>query len=590
MKKICILLPACLGLLLAGCGGKNNSPSQGIVDVTKYTVTFAGTNKPAIQVEAGQSLSKPADPEKDGYLFVGWYSDSGFTQEVSFPLVINADTTIYGQYYSYAEAFAKARSNTIGENVPGYEYDYTLEVRAGYMGATISGNTEGNTKYNRYTTDVKFYDAHVNSGLLFYDGSKYEILKEEKLHKVSLNEDGEVKKYEIENVGADYQYDSSSFAKAVFEYDDSKLKSISKTSVANEYKLDTAFNASAGISLVGNYVNHPMVEKIIGSLPETSVNTGMYVTFSGDKLNSYRYEMNINVSGVTFSLAYALSFKNIGVAPIITPKVFNGTYVSNADVTNALAEINGHLNTYKALEHSSYDLLVKTAVDYEKKNAINATIDGFTKRKVTSTDVYYLNDYEVDTDHRNADLYEASNLKDCHGGRAKLSNGEVHNLEKKLLGGYKDLGSVAHEAVDNFYLMDVLAALDNISFIQKIVDTSNNKTTYAIGGDNASAVQVLNYFNNNLRLNAIGECSVDVKAFGSFDASSVKVKEFKFKIIIQNGSLVEINLTMNGALVASFPGSRDFTNAADAGFKLTYKLKVTNKASSFEPASSVSDI
>ena len=333
-----------------------------------------------------------------------------------------------------------------------------------------------------------------------------------------------------------------------------------------------------------------MVEKLVGELPETSVDTGMYVTFSGDKLSSYRYEMNIDVTGITLTLSYSLSFKNPGVAPTITPKVFNNTYVSNSDVATVKAEINGYLNAYKALEHSSYDFKAKTAVDYASKNAINATIDGFSKRKVSGGQVYYLNDYEIDTDHKNADLYKDSGLKDCHGGRVKLSTGEVHDLKKKLLGGYSDVATVTHSDDDNYYLLDVLGMINNVSFIQKITDSSNNTVTYAIGADTSSSVNVLKAFNNTLRLNALGECSKEVKAFGDFIDSSVTVKTFEFKVIIKDGAFSEISLKMNGKMNVSFPDSRDFANKQDAGYKLTYELKVTDKGSSYEPASTVDKV
>ena len=594
-NKYLVLIPLLFGLVATGCGdkGSNNSGNQGggggQQQVVKYSVHFANTSMSDMQVNAGGSLSKPNDPQKDNNVFVGWYQDEAMTQEVSFPMTINSDTTIYAKFYSYQEAFQKARNNTIGDGVAGYEYDYTVQMSAEYMGLNLTGNTIGNTKYNSTTNDVSFYDAHENSGVLFYDGTKYEIKKGAELHKVSLDENGFVKKYEIENVGESYKYDSSSYAKAVFEYDESKIKGIEKTSNPNEYKLNTGFNASAGIALVGNYVNHPMVEKIIGELPETSVSTGMYVTFSGDKLNSYRYSMIIDVTGITFSVSYTLTFKNQGFAPSISPKVFNNTYVSNADVAYIKSEINGYINSFKAQEHSSYNFVAKTAVDYANKNAINATIDGWTKRKVTSTNVYYLNDYEVDTDHKNADLYKSHGLGDCHGGRVKLSTGEVHDLKKKV-GGYNDLGVVSHDSADNYYLLDVLEMLNNVSFIQKIMDTSKNTITYAIGTTVSGGISILNGFNNALRLNAIGECDVDVKAFGLFNESSVTLKNFEFKIIVASGALSKISLEMNGKLTGSFPNSRDFTVAQDAGYKLKYTLETTTKGSDYEPASSVSGV
>lgn len=595
MKKNLLLLLA-LPLLLTACGGGNeggpesNDSGTSQQQVTKYTVTFANTSMASVQIEAGKTLAKPTDPQKANCVFVGWYMDAEFKQEVVFPLVINSDTTIYANFYSYQEAFAKARNNTIGDDVLGYEYEYTLDATATYMSLNLVGNTTGKSQYSSTATDVSFYDAHVNSGALFNDGSKYQIKRGRELHKISLDENDVVKKYTIEEVGEDYKYDTSSYAKALFEYKDEDLKSIEPTSVQNEYKLNTKFNASAAIALVGNYLNHPMVEKLIGELPDTSVNTGMYVTFSGDKLNTYRYVMSIDVSGIKFDLTYSLAFKNIGKAPTITPRIFNNTYVSASDVANMKTEINGYLNAFKALEHSSYDFKAKTAVDYAKKNAINATIDGFTKRKVSGNNVYYLNDYEVDTDHKNADLYKASGLGDCHGGRVKLSTGEVHDLKKKVLGGYSDVATVTHNPADNYYLLDVLEMISNVTFIEKLTDTEKGTITYAIGADTNGAVSVLKAFNNTLRLNPLGECSVDVKAYGDFVDSSVTLKDFQFKIVIKDGAFSELSLQMNGKMNVSFPNSRDFTAKQDAGYKLTYTLQVTDKGSDYEPAETVNKV
>ena len=596
MKKQAFLVLAA-SLLLVACGG-SNAPSSDPAGTSsqqavKYTVTFANTSMPDVQVEAGKQLAKPADPSKANAVFVGWFLDAAFTSEVSFPLTITANTTIYANFYSHQEAFQKARKNTIGESVPGYEYDYTLDVSVGYMAATLTGHTDGNSKYVANAADVSFYDAHTNSGALFYDGSKYQIKKGRELHEISLDENDKIKKYKIQEVGEDYKFDSSSFAKAVFEYSEDKLKSIKPTSVANEYQLDVSFNPSAAIALVGKYVNHPIVEKMIGELPSTSVATGMYVTFAGDKLNTYRYTMKIDVTGIKFDLTYSLDFKNQGKAPTITPRVFGDTYVSSADVTAKKGEIDGYLNAFKALEHSSYDYKVKTAVDFPNKNAINATIDGFTKRKVSGDGVYFLNDYEVDTDHKNADLYKATGLGDYHGGRVKLSNGEVHDLKKKVLGGYSDVKTVTDYvkgSIDDYYLLDVMDMFSNITFIQKTTDSGKGTIAYGLGSTDEGAVSVLQGFNDALRLNGLGESNADVKAFGSFAVSSVAIKDFKFQITILNGSFSEISLKMNGGFEASFPGSRDFSGVQNASFKLEYTLKVTTAGASYEPAATVDKV
>gem|GEM_PF-2295933 len=596
MKKKLLLL-SLVPLLLTSCGGENPTEPAGPggtttdKSVVKYTVTFVNTDMPSVQIEEGKTLAKPSDPEKANYLFVGWFMDAAFTTEVQFPLTITKDTSIYANFYSYQNAFEKARDNTIGEKVPGYEYDYTLQVTANYSNIAFNGNTTGNAKYVAETNDVSFYDEHVNSGSLFYDGTKYQMKKGNELHEISLDEDGHVNSYEIKQVGADYKYDSSSFAKAVFEYDGKKLKEIKPTQTANEYLLKTGFNFSAGVALVGKYVNHPLIEKKLGELPETSVNTGMYVTFTGDKLNSYRYEMHIDVQGLQFHLVYSLGFKNIGVAPTIHTKDLANVAITESEINSVKGEIDTYMNAYKALERSSYDFKLKTGVDFSMTNEINATIDGFTRRKLTGGTVYYLNDYEIDTDHKNADLYKDAGLKDCHGGRAKLTTGEVHDLKNKAIGsGYNDVKTVTHDPIDDYYLLDFLPVLGKINFIQKIADSKSGTTTYSIGTNNTGVANILTTLNTALRLNALGECSKDVKAYGAFDSSSVQVRDFSYNIIVTNGALSKVELDLEGMMKTSFPGSKDFTAVSDAQFKLDFDLTITNDGANFEPAATVDKI
>lgn len=595
MKKQVLVL-ALLPYLLTECGGSSSSetptsppnPSQSVVKT--FTVTFEGTSIPTKQVNEGGSLEKPSDPVKEGHLFVGWYLDAAFTQEATFPLMIRQNTTLYAQFYSYKTAFAKARENTIGEAVPGYEYDYTLHMSVSYSSFSFSGDTSGRAQYVKGANDVRYYDNHTNSGALFYDGSKYEILKGATMHTISFDENDTVTKYKTENVGEDYRYDSSSFAKAIFEYDETKLKSISRTTVPDEYQLQTSFNASSGIALIGKYVNHPIVESLIGNVPETDVKTGMYVTFSGKTLNTYRYTMNISVSSVTMSLTYHLTFRNVGAAPTITPRALHDIYISESEINTAKAAIQSPLNAYQALTHSSYDFTVKTGVDYDGKNAINATVQGFTKRKVDAGTSYFLNDYEVDTDLKNADLYKDKGLKDCHGGRVKLSTGEVHDLKKKLTSGYTDVKTVEADDADDFYLFNLLSEVSKFTFIQKITDTKKGTTLYSIGGDDASAVEMLNYFNDHLRLNALGECSVDVKAFGSFSSDTVSVKDFRFTVLTNGSGVSEISVKVNGKMQTAFPESKEFSTTRDAAFDLKFTLTITNKGSAYEPAAEVSKV
>ena len=72
------------------------------VPPTSYTVTFNTNGGTAINpqtITAGEHVTKPADPTKDGYTFAGWYKDAGLTTPFDFATeTINADTTIYAKW------------------------------------------------------------------------------------------------------------------------------------------------------------------------------------------------------------------------------------------------------------------------------------------------------------------------------------------------------------------------------------------------------------------------------------------------------------------------------------------------------------
>ncbi len=70
-------------------------------ELSEYKVTFSGTSlKPQI-VPVGEKVTKPADPVKANYTFVGWYEDAEFTKEFDFNTILNGSTpavTIYAKF------------------------------------------------------------------------------------------------------------------------------------------------------------------------------------------------------------------------------------------------------------------------------------------------------------------------------------------------------------------------------------------------------------------------------------------------------------------------------------------------------------
>ncbi len=615
MKKVFALLLALLMVLpLAACGAKTepagipsgasgeadkgqSGTSEGQSDepagntVETYTVSYYNAGMSNQTVEEGTVLQQPTDPTKANHIFGGWYVDEAFTTPATFPITVNGNTSLYARFYDYQTAFQNAREKTIGAAVPGYEYDYTTTVTATYSALSalpLSGNTAGNAKYSS-TGNVSFYDAHTNSGVLFYDGSKYQIRRGNQLQKISLDENDRLIGYEVEEVGSEYRFDSSSFAKALFDYDASQLKSIEKTSKANEYKLKTSFNASAGVAMASKLLNSAVVKKAVEAIPENQVTTGMYVTFANGAVSSYRYEMQISAASVEFTLVYSLTFKNVGTAKTISPRTFANLALSPEQISQTKSEVDGYLSAFEAQTASGYDFTVKTGVDFPSTSEINSTFKGSAQRKTIDGVIYFHNDIEIDSDYKNEDLYKTAGIADVHIKRTRLTNGDVYNIEKKLLSMFDSTDKdelCAEPRTDFYYLFDLLGQIENYTFAQKVV--KDDTVTYSIGIAKADVAKLLAYLNTQLNLDPLGKTEINPLVFGDFAAASVVPDEISITVVVKSGALSSITLKSDGEFSTSFAESRDFTAVQTAEYNFTYTLTVNASGSSFTPYETVS--
>ena len=71
-------------------------------EVTFYKVTFVADKDSEVLeqiVQANERVAKPADPQKEGYIFAGWYTDEDFTEEYNFNTrPVTADVTVYAKW------------------------------------------------------------------------------------------------------------------------------------------------------------------------------------------------------------------------------------------------------------------------------------------------------------------------------------------------------------------------------------------------------------------------------------------------------------------------------------------------------------
>jgi len=95
-----------------------------------YTVSFNvdGSSVTTATVVNGKTVAKPADPIKDGFVFLGWYADAELTVPYAFDSTIIKDNTIV-----YAKFAAKG---------PEGSSEYTISFDLGYEGAAAMNSIE----------------------------------------------------------------------------------------------------------------------------------------------------------------------------------------------------------------------------------------------------------------------------------------------------------------------------------------------------------------------------------------------------------------------------------------------------------------
>lgn len=104
----------------------------------EYTVSFAsngGTAVNSVKYKYESKLSKPSDPVREGYVFVGWYTDEALTKAFSFDTVPSGNFTLYAKWiipdYDISKDEIKANSLTLGTKFTVKESGGKLTVKWG---------------------------------------------------------------------------------------------------------------------------------------------------------------------------------------------------------------------------------------------------------------------------------------------------------------------------------------------------------------------------------------------------------------------------------------------------------------------------
>lgn len=128
--------------------------------IPEYTIQFetnGGSLILSVKVKEGETISKPADPTKEGYDFKGWYSDKELKTPYAFSTPVQGDLTLYADWAKkqYTVSFDSKGGSDVASQTVAYG-DKAVEpknpTRKGYK---FEGwYTDKNCKGNKYSFDT----------------------------------------------------------------------------------------------------------------------------------------------------------------------------------------------------------------------------------------------------------------------------------------------------------------------------------------------------------------------------------------------------------------------------------------------------
>ena len=134
---------------------KKRSSSSGAATQT-YTAQFdtnGGSAVDKVKTDKNGKIKRPADPTKEGYIFVGWYSDSKLTKPFDFSAELTANSTLYAKWKENNEiiltigsrkisVFGREIKNDVAPKIVNDRTMLPIRIVAESLGGTVTWNGE----------------------------------------------------------------------------------------------------------------------------------------------------------------------------------------------------------------------------------------------------------------------------------------------------------------------------------------------------------------------------------------------------------------------------------------------------------------
>ena len=134
---------------------KKRSSSSGAATQT-YTAQFdtnGGSAVDKVKTDKNGKIERPADPTKEGYIFVDWYSDSKLTKPFDFSAELTANSTLYAKWKENNEiiltigsrkisVFGREIKNDVAPKIVNDRTMLPIRIVAESLGGTVTWNGE----------------------------------------------------------------------------------------------------------------------------------------------------------------------------------------------------------------------------------------------------------------------------------------------------------------------------------------------------------------------------------------------------------------------------------------------------------------
>lgn len=459
------------------------------------------------------------------------------------------------------EIFLKARKATT--DLKGYSYQEVLEVTTDTSlpeGYDPTGTREGNVVYSS-TSAVKQVASYENSGALFFDGKRYEIVEGDEKRTIDLKEDGTLDSIETSSVEDGKLY--SLFAKAVFEYEDEQITAVEEE--GNDYVLTTSVSASSLVEDLVKVLDSPIVRKLIGTnYPELMPSYTLKATLRNGYIGTFDYALSLTVAGQTITLHYGLDFTSYeNVAPTL-PNV-PGASLDEEELQAEVDGLNGTLDAYRALERSGYSYKAVMEVDFPGFNLLGAeastTVQGEAKRLIEDGTVYFHNRVKMDTN-----LPEWGS-EDYELFRARIADGSVYDAEDTFGWNNEFTKVAAPVAGDDFYFLPSNLAVSQIAYASSSV--KDGVTTRAIVLNDEGASDLIKEAEAATRLDQT--LASQPSPYGTWTNLTIESSDFAFEV--DAFGLKAIHAALEGNFDTTIPGMDD---RGEATWSLELDIEIDN--------------